>query len=314
MTINFEERRERVFLVLAGFFLCAMTLLNVIGITRFIQLGPMALAVGVLPYPLTFLCTDLISELYGRRRANFVVWVGFWLNFFILACLWVGNSIPAATAQPPWQVIELAESLALPDGSTISGSVELFELIYACTSGAVFASMLAYITAQFCDVQLFHFFKRITNGKYLWVRNNFSTLTSQMVDSVMVVTVTFGAVYLAGNMSLGAVFVLVASNYVFKMTVAILDTTPFYLLTDYLSGWLGFSGKTESEQRSSLTTVAFIGGLAVAALVLPFVVINQMADFGLWAPPLFAVAMTLIGLGLINGYRSARRERVESAD
>ena len=81
---DLNERRERVFIVLAGFFLCAMTLLNVVGITRFIQLGPMALAVGVLPYPLTFLCTDLISELYGRKRANFLVWVGFTLNFFIL--------------------------------------------------------------------------------------------------------------------------------------------------------------------------------------------------------------------------------------
>ena len=65
-----RERRERVFLVLAAVFLGAMTLLNVVGITRFIQLGPLALAVGVLPYPLTFLCTDLVSELYGRARAT----------------------------------------------------------------------------------------------------------------------------------------------------------------------------------------------------------------------------------------------------
>jgi hypothetical protein len=112
------ERRERVFLVLAGFFICAMTLLNVVGITRFVQLGPMALAVGVLPYPLTFLCTDLISELYGRRRANFLVWVGFTLNFFILGMLWLGNAIPAVDPeqQPPWQVIQLAEDIMLPNG------------------------------------------------------------------------------------------------------------------------------------------------------------------------------------------------------
>ena len=71
-----EERRERVFLILAGIFLCAMTMLNIIGITRFVELGPMSLAVGVLPYPMTFLVTDLISELYGRARANFLVWVG----------------------------------------------------------------------------------------------------------------------------------------------------------------------------------------------------------------------------------------------
>ncbi|NCZ62454.1 MAG: VUT family protein, partial [Cellvibrionales bacterium] len=68
-----RERRERVFIILAAVFLGSMTLLNVVGITRFIQLGPLALAVGVLPYPLTFLCTDLICELYGRARANFLV-------------------------------------------------------------------------------------------------------------------------------------------------------------------------------------------------------------------------------------------------
>lgn len=238
--IDLRERRERVFIVLAGFFLCAMTLLNVVGITRFIQLGPMALAVGVLPYPLTFLCTDLISELYGRRRANFLVWVGFTLNFFILGCLWLGNYIPGVPAdtQPPWQVIQLAEDIALPNGQVMSGSVELFQLLYACTSGAVFASMMAYIAAQFCDVHLFHFFKRLTKGKHLWLRNNFSTLTSQMVDSFMVITVTFGATFLAGEITIAAMLVLMASNYLFKMFVALADTLPFYYLTSRLQRYL----------------------------------------------------------------------------
>jgi uncharacterized PurR-regulated membrane protein YhhQ (DUF165 family) len=234
------ERRERVFLVLAGFFLCAMTLLNVVGITRFVQLGPMALAVGVLPYPLTFLCTDLISELYGRRRANFLVWVGFTLNFFILAMLWLGNALPGVPAdqQPPWQAIQLAEDIMLPNGEVISGSVELFHLVYACTSGAVFASMMAYIAAQWCDVQLFHFFKRLTKGRHLWLRNNFSTLTSQMVDSFMVITVTFGATFLAGGISFAAMLVLMGSNYLFKMFVALADTLPFYYLTGRLKRYL----------------------------------------------------------------------------
>ena len=69
MTNTILARRERVFLALAGVFLCAMTMLNILGITRFVQLGPWALAVGVLPYPLTFLCTDLISELLWKKRA-----------------------------------------------------------------------------------------------------------------------------------------------------------------------------------------------------------------------------------------------------
>lgn len=234
------ERRERVFMILAGFFICSMTLLNVVGITRFIQLGPMALAVGVLPYPLTFLCTDLISELYGRARANFLVAIGFVLNFFILACMYVGNLMPAVPLdkQPPWQVIQLSENISLPNGDIVSGSIELFGLVYACTSGAVFASMMAYIAAQFCDVQIFHFLKRLTHGKHLWLRNNCSTLISQLVDSVMVISVTFGAVFLAGNMSLETLMILMGSNYLFKMASALLDTAPFYALTHVLKKYL----------------------------------------------------------------------------
>src|SRR6056297_2109222 len=234
------ERRERTFLVLAGIFLCAMTLLNVIGITRFVQLGPLALAVGVLPYPLTFLCTDLVCELYGKARANFLVSVGLGLNFFILGVLFLGNSLPSVTtdAMPPLQVLQLAAPVALPNGDIVESRVGLYQLIYATTSGAVFASMLAYVAAQYCDVQLFHFWKRVTRGRYLWVRNNFSTLMSQLVDSVMVVTVTFGAAYLRDEIALQALLVLIGSNYLFKAAVALLDTGPFYLAVHYLRRYL----------------------------------------------------------------------------
>ncbi len=238
-----RERRERVFLVLAGFFICAMTLLNVMGITRFIQLGPMALAVGVLPYPLTFLCTDLISELYGKKRANFVVSLGLVLNFFILGILYLGALIPSVSpeAMPPWQVLELKNAVAMPNGVSIKGTVELYSILLACTSGAVFASMFAYIAAQYCDVQLFHFLKKLTKGKHLWLRNNFSTLVSQCVDSIAVITVTFGAAYLAGDMALATMLVLIGSNYLFKMSVALIDTIPFYILTYKLKHFLQLS-------------------------------------------------------------------------
>ena len=234
------ERREWVFLILAGTFLCAMTLLNVIGITRFIQLGPMALAVGVLPYPLTFLCTDLICELYGKRRANQLVTVGLGLNFFILGVLYLGQALPAVapSAMPPWQTLMLSEPVSLPNGASVSGQIELFELIYATTSGAVFASMMAYMAAQYCDVKMFHFFKRLTDGKHLWLRNNCSTLISQAVDSIMVISVTFGAVFLAGGISLKQMLVLMGSNYLFKMAAALVDTLPFYYLTFKLKRFL----------------------------------------------------------------------------
>ncbi|NRA43098.1 MAG: queuosine precursor transporter [Pseudomonadales bacterium] len=229
-------KHEKLFLLLAGVFICAMTMLNILGITRFIEIGPMALAVGVLPYPITFLCTDLICELYGKQRANFVVTIGLVLNGFILSFLWLGQIIPAVPPEsmPPWQLIHLAEPVALPNGEQYDASVELFDLIYACTSGAVFASMLAYIFAQYCDVRLFHFFKKLTNGKHLWLRNNGSTLISQAVDSFVVIMVTFGAVFFQGDMAMAQLLTLMASNYLFKMTVAIVDTLPFYYLVNKL--------------------------------------------------------------------------------
>jgi len=244
-----REKRERVFLVLAGLFLCAMTMLNIIGITRFIQLGPMALAVGVLPYPLTFLCTDLISELYGRSRANFMVTVGLILNFFIIGTMWLAQAMPSVGPgnQPPWQLIQLAEDVALPNGTSVTDSVELFTLLYATTSGAVMASMMAYIAAQYCDVYMFHFWKRLTNGKHLWLRNNGSTIISQGVDSFMVIAVTFGAQFLAGAMSAGAMLVLMGSNYLFKLCVALADTLPFYAGVHYLARYLELS---EEELRA----------------------------------------------------------------
>lgn len=237
---HIRERRERVFLAMAAVFLCAMTMLNIIGITRFIDLGFFTLAVGVLPYPITFLMTDLISELYGQKRANYLVTVGLVLNFFILGTLTLGMYLPAvdAAAQPPWQTLPLSSEVFLPNGSSVEGDTELFRILYATTSGAVFASMMAYIAAQYCDVKLFHFWKRLTNGKHLWLRNNGSTIVSQLVDSLVVISVTFGAAFLAGTISLSVMITYMWSNYVFKLVVALLDTPFIYLGVHYLKKYL----------------------------------------------------------------------------
>lgn len=244
--MSISEKRERVFMVLAAFFFAAMTLLNVVGITKFIQFGPLALAVGVLPYPLTFLITDLISELYGKSRANFVVWVGLAINVFVIGILYFGQWMPSVPieSQPPWQNLIVSNEIQLPNGNTVQGSIELFYFIYACSTGAVIASMLSYIAAQFCDVHIYHYLKKLTKGKHLWVRNNFSTLTSQLVDSVMVISVTFGGLLLAGKMSWESFLLLMGSNYLFKMVAALLDTIPFYLLVYYLRSYLQLSDET----------------------------------------------------------------------
>lgn len=262
--VHLIERRERVFLLLAGIFICSMTLLNVVGITRFVELGPMSLAVGVLPYPLTFLCTDLVSELYGRERANFLVTVGLVLNGLILLVLFLGDNMPAATTAPSWQTLALAKDVTLPTGTVVAGSVDLFHLIYACTSGAMAASMVAYVAAQYADVRLFHFWRRVTKGRHLWVRNNFSTLISQGIDSLTVVSFTFGIAFLHGRIGLQGFLMLLGSNYLFKMLAALADTLPFYASVLWLRRYLDLA---DDEVHLASTPAVPGAGAAVPVAV-----------------------------------------------
>ncbi|MHC4993809.1 MAG: queuosine precursor transporter [Planctomycetota bacterium] len=242
-----NERRERVFLVLSGLFLGAMTMLNILGVSRFIafaswsdntglqwgQFGEIsfAVAVGVLPYPITFLCTDFISEFYGRARANAVVLTGLLLNVFVVAFLWIGGVLPPAPEIDPAtnQVANTAYDYA-------------FFRIRTLTMGAVTASMIAYLAAQLCDVYLFHFWKRLTKGKHLWLRNNGSTLVSQFVDTFAVITITH---FVTEGLPINTekdiwpqLWMFIASGYVFKLVAALIDTVPFYLGVHCLKGYL----------------------------------------------------------------------------
>ena len=244
-----HARRERVYLVLAGLFLGSMTMLNILGTSRFVDLSfeiggvqiPMALAIGVLPYPVTFLCTDFISELYGQKRANFLVWVGLLLNAWVVVFLWVGGVLPpvstldAATGLPPTDAYDFA----------------FFRIRYL-TMGAVVGSMIAYLAAQLCDVSLFHFWKRLTNGRHLWLRNNGSTLVSQFVDTFCVITIThFYAKGLPIDPTAAIwpqLWVFIASGYVFKLAIALGDTLPFYVGVHYLSRFLEIDANAEHGQ------------------------------------------------------------------
>ena len=236
---HLHARRERVFLILAGLFLGSMTMLNILGVSRFLDMSvtlfgvriPLLLAVGVLPYPITFLCTDFISELYGRRRASFVVWVGLGLNLWVVLFLWLGGVLPPSPA------IEAGSGLPATDAYDFA-----FYRIRMLTMGAMLASMIAYLAAQFCDVFLFHFWKRLTRGRHLWLRNNGSTVISQFVDTFAVITITHfyarGLPIDDGAALWPQLWLFIGSGYVFKLIVALLDTLPFYLGVAWLSRYL----------------------------------------------------------------------------
>lgn len=236
-----QRRRETTLLVLSGLFLGTLSILNVLGLSRFIDLSfavpgvgweiPVHLPVGVLPYPLTFLCTDFISELYGRRRANVVVWVGLLLNGWLVFVFWVGGVLPV-----------------------LEGTDEsVFFAMRRLAFGAVSASMIAYLVAQFVDVYLFHFWKKWTRGRHLWLRNNGSTLVSQLIDSILVILIT----YCVADFQLrddqpvaGQLLTLILSGYAFKVIAALIDTAPFYFGVHALGKYLRLPPPAIASERS----------------------------------------------------------------
>ena len=229
MDPGLQQRRDFCFLVLAGLFLGTLGMLNILGLTRFLELGqigswPIVVAVGALPYPITFLCTDLISEIWGEQRAEQLVWIGLLLNGWVVLILWLGGLLPGL------------------EGASDNTFFEIQRLAF----GSVTASMVAYLTAQFVDVRLFHFWKQRTNGKALWLRNNGSTLVSQLVDTSAVVLISHYGAHVLPLQSERAVLPqlisFIASGYLFKLLAALADTLPFIWLTGWLRNWLEVPG------------------------------------------------------------------------
>ena len=159
----------------------------------------------MLPYPITFLITDILSEIYGKKKANDVVISGIFASFFSLLIIYISKEVPATNWSP------------VNDG--------VFVNVFGAAPLAVLASMMAYLFAQFIDIRVYHFWKQFTKGKHLWLRNNFSTFSSQIIDTltVLVLLCSFGII--DWNNFLG----LLISGVIFKMMIAALDTPLLYV-------------------------------------------------------------------------------------
>ncbi|WP_033957830.1 queuosine precursor transporter [Psychroserpens jangbogonensis] len=218
MTIKDKLAAQKIYLFLAALFITSLVVSNLI-FQKFFYWYPFdveifgaklfEISVGILPYPITFLITDLISEIYGKKRANQVVIAGIFASVFSLLIILVSDSVPAINSSPVQD--------------------DLFSTVFGNSAIAVFASMTAYLFAQFIDIQIYHFWKRLTKGKHLWLRNNFSTWFSQFIDTFSIVFLLCTFKILPWSSFKG----LLISGFLFKVLVAALDT-PFLYLGVYL--------------------------------------------------------------------------------
>ncbi|OUS00367.1 hypothetical protein A9Q86_10350 [Flavobacteriales bacterium 33_180_T64] len=218
MTLKDKLVAQKIYLFLAALFITSLVVCNLI-FQKFFYWHPIdveifgeklfEISVGILPYPITFLITDLISEIYGKKRANQVVIAGLFASIFSLLIILVADYVPATS----WSKIQ---------DST-------YHSVFGNSAIAVFASMLTYLFAQFIDIRVYHFWKRLTKGKQLWLRNNFSTWFSQLVDTLTILILLCSFDIIAWERFSG----LLISGFLFKVLVAALDT-PFLYLGVYI--------------------------------------------------------------------------------
>ena len=207
-----NELSNSLFLLLSAIFVASLVTCNLIA-NKFVSIDlgfkTFIVSAGILPYPITFLVTDILSEIFGKKKANLVVFSGFIASVIVLLFLWIGsvfNAIP---------------------GSLIDNST--YNLVFQNAWRVILASMVAYLFAQFIDVRMFHFWKKLTNGRHLWLRNNFSTIGSQLVDTTLVVSILFIGVWEPTQ-----IIQAIVDGFLFKILVALIDTPLFYLFSGLL--------------------------------------------------------------------------------
>ena len=198
----------------------AMSFVTLLVVANIVAVKPVALNGWILPagtiaYPFTFLVTDTISELYGRRIATRVVWYGFGLSAAMVVMFYVAQVLPSADF---WE------------------GQGAFETILGSVPRIVLGSMTAYLVSQHTDVLIFHHMRRVTNGRHLWFRNNASTMVSQAIDTALFISTAF-----AGSVPPGVLWNMMGTQYLVKVGVAAVDTPIVYALVGWIRARPGYA-------------------------------------------------------------------------
>ena len=206
------DARIKLFVILAGVFTTCLVVGDIIGgkLIQTVLFGQtITLTVGMIPFPVTFLLTDLLNEFYGKQAARFVTWLGFCMALLSFAFIFIATGIPIA---------EMTRSASW-DGVTDAA----FNNVFSGSKRMIVASLVAYLMGQFTDIGVFHLLRRLTRGRYLWLRATGSTVISQAID-----TLTISVVAWYGLMGFGDIVNIMLSSYTLKFLIALGLTPAIY--------------------------------------------------------------------------------------
>ena len=206
------EKAYGIFLVI---FITMIVLTNIIGVKLF-EIYSITLTTGIITYPLTFLMTDIVCEVFGKKKASLMVLLGFFAS--ILSLIFINLAVIL-----PGSEVWVNNSLGY---NSIEEMQNAYESVFTLPGFLITASMLAYLVAQLIDVSIFHYLKKLTSGKKLWLRNNISTIFSQLVDTIIVNSIFL---YFGLNLSWDIILKIIIASYIFKILIAIFDTPFVYI-------------------------------------------------------------------------------------
>ena len=184
--------------ILVGLVAICIITANILA-TKIIRMFGLLVPAGVIVYSISFLLTDALSEFYGRKQAVRAVWVGFFANIVFLGSVFIALRWPHAFGEE---------------------ADEAFQKTLSLSARITFAALVTYLISQFHDVFAFEFWGRLTKGKYLWLRNNASTVVSQTLDTCIFISIAFWGIMPVGKLIVGQLGV--------KFVVALLDTPFLY--------------------------------------------------------------------------------------
>jgi queuosine precursor transporter len=223
--MSFLDPRHKLFLGLAGTFVTCLLVGDIIG-GKLIEgriLGlPYTTTVGMIPFPVTFLLTDLLNEYYGPKAARFVTWLGFGMAILAFSFIYLAGTIPIAafTRDPSWQGV----------------NETTFANVFLGSQRMLLASLCAYLFSQLIDIFVFHSLRRWSNNRFLWLRATGSTATSQLIDTIVITFVAW-----SGILSLDKIVNIIFSAYGLKLLIAVGLTPLLYLAHALVQKGLGLS-------------------------------------------------------------------------
>ena len=210
------EKAYSLFMVI---FITMIVLTNIIGVKLF-EINSVTLTTGIITYPLTFLITDIVCEVFGKKRASLMVVLGFFASILSLVFINLAVMLPGSEV---W----INNSLGY---NSIKDMQNAYESVFTLPGFLISASMLAYLVAQLIDVRIFHYLKKVTNEKKLWLRNNLSTMFSQLIDTIIVNSIFL---YFGLNLGWDIIIKIIIASYLFKIIIALLDTPLVYIGVHY---------------------------------------------------------------------------------